>query len=78
MRYAILAVSAAALAGCGGITLFGADAGDAACPAVRPYEQGFRDALAAEVEALPPGGPLRAAMADYWMLRAEALTCARR
>jgi hypothetical protein len=77
MRYAILALSAAALAGCGGITLFGADGGQA-CPAVRPYEQGFREALAAEVEALPAGDPLRTAMADYWMLRAEALTCARR
>ncbi len=78
MRYAILAVSALLLTGCGGIPLFGEKGtDDRFCPAVRPYEQGFRDSLAADVERLPAGSAVRVAIADYWMLRAEAISCAR-
>jgi hypothetical protein len=79
MRFAILAASTLALSGCGGITLFGqSDADRPACPQVRPYEQGFRDGLAAEVERLPDGSPMRVAIADYWMLRADAISCGSR
>lgn len=79
MRSAILAVSVAALSGCGGMTQFGAnDTGQTACPAVRPYEQKFRDALVADLEGLPAGSPVRVAVADYWMLRAAVIDCAGR
>lgn len=76
MRFAIIAVSVAFLTGCSGIAPFGVHGGN--CPSVRPYEQGFREGLAAELERLPAGGPVRVAMADYWMLRAEAMACSRR
>jgi len=76
MRSVILAVSAAALSGCGGITPFGpSDTNQIACPAVRPYEQKFRDALAADIGQMPAGSPVRVAMTDYWMLRAAAIDC---
>jgi hypothetical protein len=73
MKSATLVLSAVLLSACG----LGAlqRAGDAACPAVRPYEQGFREALAAAMEAMPSGSPVRAAMADYWALRADAIAC---
>lgn len=76
MRYAILAASMSLLGGCGGSLQLADDAGDGrACPSVRPYEQGFRATLAAELEHLPANSPVRAAMADYWVMRAEALAC---
>lgn len=79
MRYAIPAVSMLLLTGCGGIPLFGSSGGEtSACPSVRPYEQGFRASLAADIERLPAESLVRVAMADYWMLRAEAMACERR
>ncbi len=61
------------------MTLLGSnDASQPSCPQVRPYEQIFRDGLAAELEHLPTGSLLRAAITDYWILRADAMACANR
>lgn len=69
MRFAILAASSALMAGC-------AMAPPPGCPAIRPYDQEFRQQLAGEVHGLPANSALRTALADYWTVRAEALECA--
>ena len=71
----VLALCAMALAGCG--NLGGLSAVGVACPAVPPYDAAFRASLAAEVDRLAADDPLRTALGDYLLLRAQAQACAK-
>jgi len=69
----LLALGMAALSGCG--SLGGMEGAGARCPAVAPYDGKFRAALADEADRLPADDPLRIALSDYLVLRAQAQAC---
>ena len=45
------------------------------CPPVVAYDQAVRERAAAEIEALPQDSAVAAMMADYHVLRQQALAC---
>ncbi len=53
----------------------GSDRGSAVCPPVVAYDQAVRERAAAEIEALPQDSAVAAMMADYHVLRQQALAC---
>jgi len=48
-----------------------------ACPPVVAYPAEFQRLVAAEVEALPPGSAIEGMLADYHVMRRQAVACSR-
>lgn len=65
-----LAIAMILLSGCAATS-----SSPSVCPKIVPYGPAFQDRLVTEIQALPVGSALEAALIDYSSLRAQLRAC---